>query len=294
MLSKQTELRLVNGQLRNTLFGSDLARNGIRGLLEPLIRDPLISQRLKLTVVEGNAHDLLMKEYPQHPRTGKYIDRILEKEANYQTIPEVSLYHFTRDLLDDGIDPVAPIVKQGQNNVMINGIALFHEDRYAAKIEPEKSIIFSLLRGDFRQGEMVAHLQENGPSKQTKQTLAIISSLISKRDIQISRSEGNPFKAVFHIQLKGSILEYDGHLDMTKNVDRLKMETLISNYIKDEANQMFRHMQQHHVDSTGIGIAVRNSLTYQEWKKLDWESLYPQTEVTFNIKVKINSYGMFK
>src|SRR5690606_15864246 len=105
----QTELFLVSGQLRNALLGLDLAKKGIENYVDTLLRDPEISPRVRITVVNGNTHDLLFKKYPQHPRTGQYIDRMIAKESRVHAIPSITLHHFARDYYDEGIDPVVPM-----------------------------------------------------------------------------------------------------------------------------------------------------------------------------------------
>lgn len=47
-ISGQTSRRLVSGQVRNIMFGSELARDGIWKHIDTFVRDPSIGQRVKV------------------------------------------------------------------------------------------------------------------------------------------------------------------------------------------------------------------------------------------------------
>lgn len=290
-LARQTELMLVSGQLRNALFGVNLAKEGIWKHIDTLVRDPSISPRVKISVVNGNAHDLLAKDYPRQPRTGQYIHRILEKEAISHTIPRVSVYEFTRDYFDDAIDPVAPMIKETHGNIVIDGIALFRKDRYITKIEPDQALIFAFLRGKFKHGDLSVNLSEVGRNNEH----VMLSSLASQRSIKVtSTSDKNRFNIDVYIKTTGSVLEYIGALNLENEKDRKKIERLISEYITSRAEEMIANMQKHNVDSLGIGKHVRGILGYKRWKSLDWHKVYQDVEVKCHVKVRIKDFGMFE
>ncbi|WP_405462683.1 Ger(x)C family spore germination protein [Paenibacillus sp. HJGM_3] len=290
-MGKQTELAIVSGQLRGALFGTELARKGIMNVIESLMRDSATSNRLKLSVVNGVATDLLLKGYAQHPRTAVYIDRLLEKEGKRQTIPQASLHRFVRDLMEEGIEPVAPLLKQGEKDVLLDGVALFRGDKYVQRIPPEDSIFFSLLRGHFKQGDLALQVEHEGLGGHNEVTM---TSLVNKRHIRVARSAENRLTVTFEIVIKGSLLEYNAVIDLSDTKSRKELEAAFEKAITKKAEQMVAFLQENRVDSLGIGVAVRNSSTYSAWKSLDWESVYPQTDIRFEIKVDINNAGMFK
>ena len=72
---------------------------------------------------------------------------------------------FSREYFDDGIDPIAPIIRQEKDNIIIAGIGLFRDDRYITKIEPEKGIIFSILKKKFKQGQIKIDIKDDENSE---------------------------------------------------------------------------------------------------------------------------------
>lgn len=287
--SRETDLKVVSGQLRNVLFGLKLAKVGLGDYIDTLLRDPSIALGVKFTVIDGNAAEILGKEFKTHADTGRYINHMLEKEAAGNNIPNTTLYEFSRDYNDDGIDPVAPIVKDDGDKAVIDGIALFQEDRFKMKIPAQDGIIFGLLRGDLRQGEVALRLGE----QKGKPVVVMFSSLMNSRKVKVHHLGNRRFKVDLQASIQGSVLEYTGfqRLDISKM--REKLERQIADRIAVKAAEMVHQMQQNNVDSLGIGVQVRNSLTYKEWKDLNWRDVYPQVEIECHTKVRIKDYGKY-
>lgn len=289
LLSRKTNLILVSGQLRTTIYGSALAKSGLWKHLDTLQRDPSISPRVKIVIVEGEAHKLLERNFPEHPRTGQYIDRMLEKASRGEAIPRVTLYDFARDYYDDGIDPIAPLIVEREKNAEIGGIALFDEDKYKMKIHTDQILLFSLAHNDLDKGELSIDL---GGAHGTQSIM--LDSIESKRKLKIRRSGASSFDIDMTISVHGSIREYIGTLQLSETKDRKKLEKDMAEHLAKQIGDLVRSIQQHRVDSLGLGKAVRNSLSYKEWKSLDWKSVYPQIKTNVKINLKIKDQGKVK
>jgi spore germination protein len=290
-LSAQTNRIVVSGQLRSILFGMDLAKDGVWEHMDTLVRDPSIGSRVRIIVAQGRAFDILKSDYPQHPPTGTYISKMLEKEAKANVTPEVNLYHFTRDFLDDGIDPVAPIIKHGEEHAVLDGIALFKDDKYVARIEPKKTLIFAFLRDKFKQGEISMDLSEGG-----KREVMLFSSVISQRKIKVKRPKDALSNIEVDIQLdvQGSVLEYIGNLDISKYNDQHQLERKMEQYVNKESELLIKKMQENGCDSIGIGQYVRIGMKYKDWKQLDWRNEFPNIKVKVTSQIKIKDFGKFQ
>ncbi|MDF2716735.1 MAG: hypothetical protein K0R28_3660 [Paenibacillus sp.] len=287
VLARKTNLLLVSGQLRTALFGVSLAKHGIWEHMDTLLRDPTISEQVKIIVINGDSADLLSKNFTANPRTSKYIDRLVEKEAKGQSIPETTLYTFTRDYYDDGIDPVAPVLKDIGESIIVDGIGLFQGGRYVDKIEPKDSIIFAFLRGSFKHGEMSLDLTKSDIESKT----IMLSSLSSSRNIRVIENDGEKRSVMINVEVKVSILEYIGKLKLSDDAARQKLERAMSDQLTLRATQMLQFLQEKKTDSLGLGTKIRNSMSYSEWKSLSWQDEYPRLNVQCKINVKIKDYG---
>lgn len=288
-LSRQTSKILVNGQLRSVLLGKAFAEQGIWPYLDTLVRDPAIGQRVRVAVVNGKAAELLKKDFPDEIETGQYIYNLLLSEERHKTVPEVSILHFIRDLFDDGIDPIAPILKLNKDHMLIDGIALFDGDRYRARISPKDALIVACLRGDFRQGEINIGFNHKNSSE-----VVTLNAIISQRKVKISRDQDEKPHVVFELDLKGAVVEYTGKQKLGNKQEQDQLEEQISEYLKKKAELLIRHMQKNNVDSVGVGQYVRNSMSYKEWKGLDWKKVYRSMPIECSFKVELKNYGKFQ
>jgi spore germination protein len=290
-LAKQTELSLASGQMRTALFNLQLASRGIMPYLDGFMRDPAVSQRLKIVVVDGTANEMLKKEYPSHMNTGPYIDHLLEKEVMNNRVPESTLYSFMRDYMDDGVDSVAPIIKQQGTHIEASGIALFDGDRYISRIDSDQTLIFAFLKGSFKYGEINIDLAD----QERKGEKAMFSSLAGNSKVKIKTLPGERlYRADISIKIHGILLEYLGDLQLNMESDKERLEKAIAAHINNEAESMVKELQKLGVDSIGIGKHVRNSLTYKEWKNIDWKAVYSNMDIRCNTKVTIQSVGKFE
>lgn len=285
LLSAQTERILVGGQLRNTLFGDTLARSGIWKHIDTLVRDPSIGQRVKITVVEGNAFDVLKQTFPNHLVTGAYINEMLNKEQWASVIPATDLYMFTRDYYDDGIEPSVPIIKLADSHVKVSGIALFQKDRYVAKINLESGIIFSSLYGPLRQGEIIAHLEGGGD--------VILNSVVSKRKVKVAKV-GKDAEVDIYVKMKASVVEHIGQEPIETHEGQRELEEKVSAVIEKQAAAVVKTMQDARADCIGIGQHVRNRMSYTEWKALDWPEVFANITIRVHVDMKIKDFGSFK
>jgi len=288
-LARQTELKLVNGQLRSVLFGESLAEKGIQEQIDTLLRDSAVSPRVKIVVVEGRANELIAKDYFPHSRPGQYIHRMLNKETNSQHIPKITLHEFARDYSDDGIDAIAPIIRDNGSTIIVDGIALFQEDQYKMKVNTEQAIIFNLLQAPIDYGEITIDLSE---LQKEEKTHLLYTSLISKRKVRvISSYEDDQYSVNINLKIQGVVMEYAGDIQLEQPSERRKLEQWISNYIQAQAEQLIKELQKNNVDSIGIGKYVRNSLRHKQWSSLNWREIYPTVKVNIEVSSTIKDYG---
>lgn len=289
-LAKQTNLLLVSGQLRTTLFGMSVAKKGMWHYMDTLLRDPTIAEQTKIIIVTGDAGSLLSKDYPGNPRTGKYIDRLIDKEAQGQTIPKTTIYSFSRDYYDDGVDPIAPMLKDVGSRIAVDGIALFQDDRYKGKINPEDSLIFFFLKTNFKQGEISLDL----PDQPKPNTTIMLSSMNSSRKVNVELEKSGLITVNIRVKALASVLEYNGGQELSDNSVKQQIERKISEIVTERAERIIQMLQEKRTDSLGIGIYVRNSMTHQNWKKTNWREAYPNVKINCDIKLKIKEQGFLQ
>lgn len=290
-LNRKIEKVLVTGQLRSMLFAKDLAKQGIFNQLDSYRRDYTVGERLKIVVVNGSAVDLLTQKYSTIKSIGMRIDELLTQEAKIHEVPDVSLYSFVRDYFDDGADPVTPSIALVQGNLEVDGVALFQDDRYVGKIDIDDTVLFGLLSKSLKQGEI--HLTFTERSSKSKET-AVISSLISKRKVKVYKHMEGPPDIVIQIRLSAIILEYSGDASFKKPQEQKNICLDLSEALRKKLQSIVTYVQRQGGDNLGVGTYVRNSMSYEDWKAMDWDSVYPKANIRVEVETTIRDYGMIR
>ncbi|MDR6882627.1 Ger(x)C family spore germination protein [Bacillus sp. 3255] len=290
-LNRKINKVLVTGQLRSMMFAKDLAKQGVFDRLDTYRRDYTVGEKLKIALVNGSAVELLTHKNTSNQSIGVRIDQLLTEEARIHEVPDVTLYSFVRDYYDDGIDPVAPMLALVNGNLEVDGIALFQNDRYIGRIDIDDAVLFALLSKSIKQGEIRLELTDRSTKSQES---AVISSLISKRKIKVyTRPDGAP-NIVIQIRLSAIILEYTGMSTLKKPQEQATICLEISEALRKKLQVMVTDIQRHGGDNLGIGTYVRNRLSYEAWKALDWPSVYPQTDIHVEVVTTIRDFGMIR
>jgi len=286
--ARTTERNLVSGQLRLLLYSQAVAEQGLNPLLDVLERDPQIPTRAKLAIVEGEVNTLMENEFDEHPRTTVYLDELLEKEARFNIIPETNIYQFFRDLKDDSRDPVLPMMKSEEDNAIVAGLGFLRNDVFITKLGLDDSLIFFMLEKAIDQGDLNMSI----PNDEAKRNeLVSFTSISSTRVIDVEKNNQS-FDVTIKIELKGTILESIGEIDISEEKGQQKLENLIEQYIKLKADKIIALTQENQIDPIGIGTQVRNSLSYDEWQLLDWREEWPNVDVRCEVEVNIRDFGM--
>lgn len=291
LFNRQNNRKLISGQLRQVLFGTDLAEKGIWVHIDAMLRDPTIGKNVFVALVDGEALPILQKRYIQDPTKGEYIMDLMERSTELTDIPKSNLHTFSRDYYEEGVDPVLPILKVENNMIRIESIGLFQEDRLVARMDALRSLIFIALQKNLSTGELTLFTPEDGDGAGD----IVLGYINSKRKIKVTHdgpiTNGENITVDLHVKLKGSLLNYTGNLNLSINENQRKLERLMAKHIEHEADAIIKTTQEHHVDPIGIGQYVRNSMPYQQWKSLQWREVYPNINVNVHIDAQIQEYG---
>ncbi len=288
-IRNKTNLKLESGQIRVAMFGQELAEKGMRPLLNSLARDPSIGARVKLALAEDEASDILMLQIKNEGQNATYLEQFLTKLNRENLRTNFNIYQFLRDYYDDGIDPILPVFNVEKNNIAYNGIGLFNEDKLVKILEPVDARYLFLFREEMKRGVLVQQIQVED------ETASIMLSYELKgHEIKVNSAVSNQRSASIHIDIIGDVLEYTGKEDVSDPKIQKKIEKIITDNVNKEGKKIFLTLQKHQADPLGIGRYVRNHMTYNKWKALDWRQAYQDMTIKVDANVILNSSGKWK
>jgi spore germination protein len=96
------------------------------------------------------------------------------------------------------------------------------------------------------------------------------------------------------LDLKGSVLEYTGTMDLREEKHHRQLEKQVENYLISNSKKLLTKLQKYQTDPIEIGKLVRNSLSYETWNKMKWDNIYSNLNLKVKVKVDLINTGKSK
>ncbi|HEU4963096.1 MAG TPA: Ger(x)C family spore germination protein [Bacilli bacterium] len=289
-MSRMSERQLVGGQIRVVLYGDELAKEGILPLSDTLFRDAEIGSQIHLAVVDGRAVDMLTHRYPDKPSVDIYLYQMLRKEMEQNTIPLSNLHLFLHDAYNAGADPVLPYLELGQEDVILNGVAVFNEDRMVGRLSGEETRALAYMYGRNSVGAIEANVDESGPHGTPGRAVMMYLKLNRKREVSVVK--GIPH---FHLlySIDGGITEYTGEQNLEEEPVVKQLETKLADKLRGQMERVVEKLQhEFHSDPLGFGELYRSRGYVKKLEEKTWRKLYEKAKIDIDVKITIKQTGM--
>ncbi|MED4224380.1 Ger(x)C family spore germination protein [Neobacillus cucumis] len=270
--------QLGNGKLAVAVYSKKLARRGIGSLIDSFHRDPKISEKLYLTVVDGQAKTLLSKQYGEGDN-GLFLSELIEQNIESGVIPKTNLHYFLSAYFSKINDPFLPFIQKKGDEVIVKGIALFKGDRYVGTLGQNKLFVFKALIENITLGTYKVRInnREN----------AIIQSINIKHKYNIQNIKERPNIDIF-LNGIGTIIEFKGRKLNQEEIT--KIEKQMNEQLERQATTLIRSFQKLKIDPIGLGDEVRSRT--RNFNDQKWLKQYPNVKVNIKVHMVISEKGV--
>ncbi|MBM7662867.1 spore germination protein [Bacillus mesophilus] len=289
-LDRETDLQLESGQLRVALFGEDLAREGILKHIDTLSRDPSIGTRVMLGLGMDKASELLEIEVDSEGQNATYLERYLQRIHQTSTDIIYDIFHFNRDYYDEGIDPILPVFNTTKKDIKFDGIGLFQDDKLIDLLSSDESGMLFFLKEKIDHGSLDMEVDDEGEES----AVIMLSYVQTTHKVKATYSSPDSLSATIYIKMKGNVQEYTGMQDLADPKVQMKIEKDLRTQIEEKSRELIKTLQDLQVDSIGVGRYVKNKMSYNDWKALDWHEEFSKMDINVDIDVKLNNIGKWK
>ncbi|MGI8317113.1 Ger(x)C family spore germination protein [Halobacillus mangrovi] len=299
---RKTSHKLVSGQVRVALFQKELATKGLTRYMDTLSRDAKVSDMALLAVSEVPTSELL-KSTPSEdaPNTGEYLHRLIEKSMKHEMITDATLTVFQQDYFNIGVDPVLPQLTLENGKGVIQGLALFQDDRYVKSLGANDIIYVMMLRNELKHGEFQLelpedaldnYLKEKSINNSNEEDELFVSLYQMASDLSIKPDKKDPASYKVDIKMEARLLEITKDVDLKSKKAIKALEKEVETEIKDNLNRVMEQLKETQVDPAGFGkkfntTARKNRLTAESWR-----DQIPDYDVKFDVKTNILRYGI--
>ncbi|MBP1155646.1 MULTISPECIES: Ger(x)C family spore germination protein [unclassified Paenibacillus] len=265
---------LKNGQLRMILINEELAKKGILSMIDTLLNDPNISQRLYVAIVDGNFSDYINSQLSQQANLDYFLYRMFKhyEDKHQGEMSIVNLHQFKNKLYTPFSDPILPVFKVDKNNFTYQGTAFFRHDKLIGKINKIDDEILQLINND--------HYLKLLP--------------LPELSVSIDHVRGNTYMKLnqdysslsFIVHLSGRIDEYRGNKNLHDYEDFLALNHEINAFLKKHTVDLLKKMQEWKVDPLEVGKHTlrpfKKSMSEKEWSNY-WSKMNINVEYQIDL-----------
>lgn len=294
-MNMETRNKMVSGQLRAAILGSELAESGnIINIVDTLSRDPAIGTMVYLGISETTAEEVLRIK-PKQGNMGNFLYELFQQNIKGELLLSCTLHEFLQDYYDPGRDPVIPYLKKENNKIKVKGTALISGDHFAGMLNEKDSFYVKLLREKFEIGsleleipvdELPKNMFMNNPKSDT--LYLNIDEIVSDSNIKVIDKSIPSFQVEINLDVRLQEITEDIKLD-GKSIAVLEKQ--ISKVMKKGSEKVIEKLQEVKSDPVGFG-ALYNAQRGIHLKGNEWHDIFQNAKFKVIIKPTILKTGV--
>lgn len=303
-LTTHTPRKIYLSHLRILVISEELAREGLRNVLDLFARDHELRTDFYVIVARGtSAATMLSILEPQEKVSANYLYETLEvSQKNWSPTTGIFLDELLSDLMSRGKDVALTGVRvsgnleagtsmenlkssQGRAHLRYSSIGVFREDKLLGWLNEGESRGYNFIINKVKNTVGEVECPDGGS--------AVVELIRSKTDMKGVIRDGKP-EIDLTVSAEGSVGEVACRIDLTKEQSLRELEKTGTAKLKKRMEQALRKAQeQFHADIFGFGDEIRRA-DPKMWERIkdQWrDSVFPELPVNISIKMKIRRTG---
>lgn len=278
---------LFYGHQKVLIFGEELAREGIKPLLDFFERDPEPNKRIRLLIAEGEGKDVLESEPKLARAASLYIYEIMEHERYSSRFPNSTIGRVISRLREDGNTLIAR-ARATEEGMVIGGSAVIKDWKMVGWLGELETTSVLLILGEMNGGIVTI----DDPKNQCKISLRINEI----RRKLTSRVQGDDVTIIMEIEAEGNIVENMAPTTAFSRETVDIVEAGVARLIEGNIRSVVHKVQE----DFNVDIFHFNRLLATKapkaWKDLGprWNKIFPNVKVEVDVRVKVRRFGIVR
>jgi len=296
-INRKTTKKTMAGQKRVTLFGEELAKQGIGHYLDTLSKSPTSSGAILIAVVEGETKPLLEHKYENVDDVGQHIFKLLEQNIENEQLISSTLHEVGHDYYSLGRDIAIPLIKKDNELIEVSGLAIFNEDKLVGSISADDAFFVLLSRTSLKDGTLEVVIKESDVSTPLKEqlpgeTAVVLDSIKSERTYKLKNASTPEFD--LDISIEARVTEIDAEIDVDNPTNVKAIEKAISKSLSEDLLRVFAYSQEVNSDVYGLGEQYRSSVRQSNLTHDKWHEMYKTVKLNVHIDTTVVRSGVFE
>lgn len=261
------------GKTRTILMGEPFAKEGIKDLIGPLVRDPIIASNAKMAISKQEAAEVLNLTMRKPPF---YLYNVIEQNITYGNTPQTNIHTVLNQYYGAGQDVYLPVLTIYESEkIMVDGLGIFKGDKLMMLLQDREAFLFKIIKDKNISGtyEFISEQKEK----------IFLKIMYGKRKVSIKNTHQKP-QVKIKLDLFAHIKDYPRSLDLSKKKDVDKLSKKIEKELSTKIEKLLEEFKEEQVDPVGFGDLVRSEK--RDWTQDSFNDQYPNLE--FEIETKIN------
>lgn len=292
--------KLAPGKMKLTLYGKDLAEQGLLRVLDTEVRDARIPDLMYLSVSRTTAKELLtLNDSDFTTDVGQLLYGLIENHSTDHNIPRKTLQDFLRIYYDIGQDNALPLFEIDNGKPRLDAVGVFDDDKLVGEITINDAVLVNLMSRTVKERIIELSLpidpfnefitEHNSLEKNDRINLAFLITN-GKSKTKLTSLDELTFQTNTKIELR--LLEQSAGM-LLEDYDSIKlMEKEIKKELEKNLHSLLKQLQEFNSDIFGYGKYYKKTKKGKDLTREEWREKFPEIDVTFNIDVDIIRHGV--
>lgn len=279
-LSKDLSSKLFLGQNKMTVFGRDVAENGVEDNLDYFIRSAYSRPDVLLCIADGKASDILKCKENDALVPSEDIVRLLRNGERSGMGAAVTVNETLKRYASPTSDIYLPMLKAKDDVVGFQGLALFSGSKMAGVANSDETFGILMMNGKVKNALLNLYDEKMGNIG-----VNILSAKV-KRSAEIKNG-----RVVFSVRLEMDLMLDElenGYVSTIDNAAIKKIERLSCEEVQKICSIAYRKMKDCRCDGVKAGeyLAKSDSKTYNQLKD-NWDDYFAASALETSVECKI-------
>ncbi|WP_411678641.1 Ger(x)C family spore germination protein [Clostridium thailandense] len=264
------------------LLDEEYAQYGIRGMIDIGFKNPIFNDNGFLAVAKGKGKEYFKYNLGEYENSAEYISDMIKNSVSFNFFKgNYTMKDAILSMDSEGKNVICPYLKIDEGGILIDGMAIFKEDKLGVILDMKDTKIMNMLRENKVKG--IITIQKN-----SKEYVSYEAK--SKRKVKCNKV-GNKYNFIIDLNLDGDIVNNELYRDITGKVEVIKkFEEDMSREIEDMCYQFLNKMQnEYKLDCLQLGWIA--AARYGRDTGVDWNEIISKSNIKVNVKVKIDKLG---
>ncbi|WP_291634156.1 Ger(x)C family spore germination protein [Clostridium sp.] len=279
---KKSGLEFFLGLTKISLADEEYAKYGLRTLMEVNFKNPVANDNVFFLMCKGKHEEYFNYKTPGYDNSADYISDMIKNSANYNFFREDYTFQNAALALDaEGKNIVSPFIEMVEDEIKINGMAVFNKDKLGVILDMKETRIMNMLRENKVRG--ILTIQKNSEKYINYQAE-------SKRKISCKKT-GDKYTFTIDLNLDGEIINNELYKDITTDIEVTnKFEDDMERQVKGICNEFLDKMKKEYkLDLLQLGWVA--AAKYGRDTGADWNEIVSNSDIVVNVKVHVDKLG---